>query len=126
MLSGNGAEQRVVDLVVIPLPGAGGGLDFRVMMVQHNGMATMTYRTTFAFDAATMRRLKNLAARWRVSQAEVVRRALTQAEHIPSTARPDPVTMLKELHAAGQGLSRKKAEAWLAEVRSDRKRWRPK
>lgn len=93
-------------------------------MVHHNGMATMTYRTTFAFDAATMRRLKNLAARWRVSQAEVVRRALSQAEQLPAAGRPDPVALLKALHASGQGLSRKKADAWLAEVHKDRRRWR--
>jgi len=84
----------------------------------------MTYRTTFALDSATMRRLKNLAARWGVSQAEVVRRAVSQAEQLPSVGRPDPVAMLKALHASGQGLPRKKADAWLAEVRKDRRTWR--
>mgnify|MGYP001599399112 CR=1 FL=1 len=93
-------------------------------MVHYDGMATMTYRTTFAFDGPTMRRLKNLAARWQVSQAEVVRRALSQAENQPSTEKPDPIAMLKALHASGQGLSREKADAYIAEVYEDRKHWR--
>lgn len=87
-------------------------------------MATRNHWITLALDAATIRRLKNLAARWRVSQAEVVRRALSQAEQLPASGRPDPVAMLKALHASGQGLSRKKAETWLVEVREDRKHWR--
>jgi len=63
-------------------------------MAHHHGMQTMGYRTTFAFDGGTMRRLKNQAARWQVSQAEVVRRALSLAEK------------------------------YLCEVREDRERWR--
>jgi hypothetical protein len=92
-------------------------------MAHHDGMQTMHYRTTFAFDGDTMRRLKNLAARWRVSKAEVVRRALSQAEsqRLPDT--PDPMTALKAYHAQG-GLDRKKAGAYLREVQEDRKRWR--
>lgn len=92
-------------------------------MAHYNGMATMTYRTTFALDGDTMRRLKNLAARWRVSQAEVVRRVLSQAENQPSIGKPDPLAMLKAYHAKG-GLDREKAEAYLAEVYEDRKHWR--
>ena len=39
-------------------------------------MATMTCRSTFAFDPATIRSIRSLARRWRVSQAEAVRRAV--------------------------------------------------
>lgn len=84
----------------------------------------MSHRTTFALDAATAARLKRLAARWRVSQAEVVRRAVAQAEAQPAAEPHDPVAMLSALHGSGQGLDRKAADAWLAEVRDDRKRWR--
>jgi len=84
----------------------------------------MCYRTTFAFDGDTMRRLKNLSARWQVSQAEVVRRALSQAETQAQPAAPDPVEALKAYHAQG-GLDSKKAEKYLCEVREDRERWRP-
>lgn len=82
----------------------------------------MGYRTTFAFDGDTMRRLKNLAARWQVSQAEVVRRALSQAE--TQADAPDPLKALKAYHARG-GLDGKVAEKYLCEVREDRERWRP-
>lgn len=71
-----------------------------------------------------MRRLKNLSARWQVSQAEVVRRALSQAETQAQPAAPDPVEALKAYHAQG-GLDSKKAEKYLCEVREDRERWRP-
>ena len=83
----------------------------------------MQYRTTFAFDGDTMRRLKNLASRWQVSQAEVVRRALSQVENQRLTDTPDPIAALQAYHAQG-GLDRKKAEAYLGEVHEDRKHWR--
>jgi hypothetical protein len=94
------------------------------MMLHHDGMQVMHYRTTFSFDGDTMRRLKNLAAKWQVSQAEVVRRALSQAESPLSPEMADPVMALKAYHARG-GLNRKKAEAYLCEVREDREHWRP-
>jgi hypothetical protein len=86
-------------------------------------MQTMSYRTTFAFDGITMRRLKNLAARWQVSQAEVVRRALSQAESESPPDAPTPLAALKAYHAQG-GLDREKAEEYLREVREDREHWR--
>jgi predicted transcriptional regulator len=90
----------------------------------NDGMPTMTHRTTFALDEATARRLKRLAARWRVSQAEVVRRSLEQAEKRTEVQKPDPIALLRRLHENGGGLDRKKAEAYLAEVYEDRKHWR--
>ena len=95
-------------------------------MVCNNGMATMTHRTTFALDRETVRRLKTLAARWEVSQAEVVRRAVAQAESQPEPQSTDPVAILRQLLATGQGLDPKKAESYLAQVYADRKRWRGK
>ena len=89
-----------------------------------DGMPLMTHRTTFALDKATASRLKRLAARWRVSQAEVVRRSLEQAEQLDKPQKPDPVALLRQLHEQGEGLNPAKAEAYLAEVREDRKRWR--
>ena len=84
----------------------------------------MTHRTTFALDKATARRLKKLAVQWKVSQAEVVRRAVEQAESAATAAKPDPVAMLRRLHEKGGGLDPQKAEAYLAEVYEDRKHWR--
>lgn len=43
-------------------------------------MATMTIRTTVAFDPASVARLERLASRWGVSKSETLRRALEDAE----------------------------------------------
>lgn len=87
-------------------------------------MQTMTHRTTFALDSATAKRLKRLSTAWKISQAEVVRRAVARAEEETAAARPDPVTALQSLHAAGQGLDPAIARSYLREVRESRKRWR--
>ena len=87
-------------------------------------MATMTHRTTFALDLATAKRLKRLSARWQVSQAEVVRRSLEEAEKQVESRKPDSVAMLRELFASGRGLDPKKAGAYIVEVYEDRKHWR--
>jgi len=95
-------------------------------MVCYDGMAVMTHRITFALDGETFRRLKRLAARWQVSQAEVVRRAVALAESQPELQTPDPAAMLRKLQEGGQGLDPKKAGSYLAQVYTDRKRWRGK
>lgn len=43
-------------------------------------MSRMSIRATFALDENTTRRIKRLAAIWGVSQAEVVRRSVCQAD----------------------------------------------
>jgi predicted transcriptional regulator len=89
-------------------------------------MTVMTHRTTFALDKTTAHRLKWLATRWQVSQAEVVRRSLEQAEKLAKSSTTDAITLLRRLHKNGNGLDPKKAEAYLAEVYQDRKRGRGK
>jgi hypothetical protein len=49
-------------------------------------MATMTIRTTVAFDPASAARLERLAIRWGVSKSETLRRALEDAEKEDSNA----------------------------------------
>ena len=88
-------------------------------------MPTMTHRTTFALDKATARRLKRLAVQWKVSQAEVVRRSVEQAEKQAVNEKPDPIALLRAYHAKG-GLDPARADKWLEEIREDRKRWRDK
>lgn len=88
------------------------------------GMATAQFRTTFSLDAETARRLRSLALMWRVSQAEVVRRALAQAEATAKAGKPELLALLHFVHAQGAGLDYKTAEAYLAMVREDRKLWR--
>jgi predicted transcriptional regulator len=86
-------------------------------------MAMMIHRTTFALDVETIRRLKRLASRWQVSQAEVVRRAVAQAEAQPERQTSDPIAMLRQMQESDP-IDPKKAEVYLAEVYKDRKRWR--
>jgi hypothetical protein len=82
----------------------------------------MTQRTTFALDKGTVSRIKSLAKRWKVSQAEAVRRAVAMTE--TTASKPDPVAMLRDLHAAGGGLSAPAARSYLTEIREDRRHWR--
>lgn len=93
-------------------------------MVCNDGMATMTYRTTFALDEETSKRLKRLATRWNVSQAEVVRRSLEQADKRSEELKPTPAEALRQLFASGQGLDAEKGSAYIAEIYEDRKHWR--
>ena len=89
----------------------------------NDGMAAMTHRTTFALDSGTVRRLKVLPARWQVSQAEAARRALTEAERRLDAEPLDLIAELQRYHAEGT-LTLAKADAYLAQARADRKRWR--
>ncbi len=89
----------------------------------NDGMPIMTHRTTFALDDATAQRLKRLAIRWNVSQAEVVRRAVAHSEQAESPPKPDRISLLKAYHAKG-GMDPDRADKWLAEIRENRKHWR--
>lgn len=100
------------------------GLDAKNGDGMSDGMPTMTHRTTFALDGTTARRLRHLASIWQVSQAEVVRRAVEQAEKQTTVGKPDPIALLRQLHEKGGGIERTRAEKWIAEIREDRKRWR--
>jgi hypothetical protein len=85
-------------------------------------MAIMTHRTTFALDGATMTRIKNLAALWKVSQAEVVRRAVAIAQS-PAPAS-SPKIAFENFLRSGNGMDPEIAGQYLEEVREDRKMWR--
>jgi hypothetical protein len=87
-------------------------------------MKTMTHRKTFSLDAKTTSRIKYLSNAWHVSQAEVIRRAVADAQENQSVQKPDPVEMLKTLQEKDQCLAADKAETWLNQVREDRKSWR--
>lgn len=89
-------------------------------------MAVMTHRATFAFDLKTMRRLKSLASRWHVSQAEVIRRALLHAEEKAINIEPNAIDMLASLHESGHGLLPEIGNAYVEEVYEARKEWRNK
>lgn len=87
------------------------------------GMATMTKRTTFALDPKTIERIKHLAAHWKVSQAEAVRRAVELTEQDIFHNRENILLRLRDYHREG-GIAREKAEDYLDEVYKGRESWR--
>ena len=84
-------------------------------------MPTMTHRTTFALDKATAQRLKRLAARWQVSQAEVVRRSLEKTEQAEATP-PDIEQRIEAARRLRESLRGKiSAEEWIKMVQEARR-----
>lgn len=86
-------------------------------------MPTMTHRTTFALDEPTAQRLRRLAARWNVSQAEVVRRSVEQAEKHMATSPSDierRIAIARQLRAS---LKKRQVDvaAWIATARDSRR-----
>ncbi|GAB1484192.1 hypothetical protein MASR2M78_30090 [Treponema sp.] len=82
----------------------------------------MEHRTTFALDSQTVKRLKKLASSWSVSQAEVVRRAVENAEQAYDTSEESPLIRLQKYHETG-GLAAEKAAEYLKEVEKNRTDW---
>lgn len=65
-------------------------------------MGIMTHRSTYALDAETTRRIKQLAQDWGVSQAEVVRRSV----HLAAEQETDPTPAEILAHYRGQSPAR--------------------
>ena len=51
-------------------------------------MATMTVRSTYALDTPTARSIRELAAQWGTSQAEVIRRSVQAAKEKAAAEKP--------------------------------------
>ena len=92
-------------------------------MVCDNGMQTMTHRTTFALDEVTAQRLKRLATCWDVSQAEVVRRSVEQAEKRLTISPSDIERRLETARQLRASLKNRKVDvvAWIATARDSRR-----
>ena len=86
-------------------------------------MPLMTHRTTFALDEDTAQRLKHLAARWNVSQAEVVRRSVEQAEKSASSSPGDIQSRLEIAKQLRASLKKRKVDvaAWIATAKDSRR-----
>jgi endonuclease V-like protein UPF0215 family len=82
----------------------------------------MDKRTTFTLDEATVQRIKRLALRWKVSQAEVVRRSIERMERMEQEKR-ETVAERLELYYKDGGISQEKAEEYLREVANNRSEW---
>ena len=62
-------------------------------------MPIMTHNTKFALDEAAAQQLKRLAARWDISQVEVVRRLVEREEIATEANQPNPLTLIKAFPA---------------------------
>ena len=92
-------------------------------MIGDYGMQTMTHRTTFALDEVTAQRLKRLATCWDVSQAEVVRRSVEQAEKRLTISPSDIERRLETARQLRASLKNRKVDvvAWIATARDSRR-----
>jgi hypothetical protein len=82
----------------------------------------MERRTSFALDELTIQRMKRLARTWRVSQAEVVRRAIEQALADDERERNALLTRLDAYHQRN-GVNAVAADRYLEEVAENRAEW---
>ena len=78
-------------------------------------------RTSMALDRGTLLALKELAKRWQVSKAEVMRRAVRRAreEADREASQPKPLEALDWLQG-GAGLTVHEAESFREEVNAER------
>lgn len=80
------------------------------------------HRTSFALDDTTIERLRRLARRWEVSQAEVVRRAVEIAEDQAERRGESVRERLQGYQERGR-LTADAAEKYLSEVEEERQHW---
>lgn len=78
-------------------------------------------RTSMALDQGTLQALKDLAQRWGISKAEVMRRAVKQAKEEADleSAQPKPLEALRWLQSGG-GISHQEAAVLREEISSER------
>lgn len=79
-------------------------------------------RTSFALDSETIELLQSLSSLWKVSQAEVVRRAV----RIAAAERERQIDALQSQlrdYWQGGGVCAEAAESYLGEVRDARQSW---
>lgn len=86
-------------------------------------MSITKNRTSFALDDDTADRLRRLARRWKVSQAEVVRRAVKIAED-QADAEGLSVAERLEAYRSARRLDPRAADRYLDLVARDRAEWR--
>jgi Arc/MetJ-type ribon-helix-helix transcriptional regulator len=79
-------------------------------------MATMTIKSTYSLDPATVRAIENLARRFGVSRSEALRRAVKLAAGHDAGA----LAALEELQGAA-GLDKASATRWAVRARRERR-----
>ncbi|MBN8726449.1 MAG: hypothetical protein J0H15_01930 [Xanthomonadales bacterium] len=81
----------------------------------------MSHRSTYALDAETAQTIKRLAREWQVSQAEVIRRSVRNAES-QSIAVPTPAEVIERYRSRPLPRSREDTQRIVDELRSQRHR----
>jgi Arc/MetJ-type ribon-helix-helix transcriptional regulator len=82
-------------------------------------MATPTIKSTYSLDPQTVRDLERLARKYGTSKSDVLRRAVQSLAAQEMTPEAEGLVALGELQER-IGLTAEKADAWVAEVRSER------
>ncbi|WP_295429324.1 hypothetical protein [uncultured Thiodictyon sp.] len=83
-------------------------------------MGTMSVRSTYALDTETAQLIRQLAAIWGVSQAEVIRRSVRIAVAAKEPAAPTPAEVVEHYRTHAIPRDREETERLIAELRAQR------
>lgn len=83
-------------------------------------MARMSVRATYALDEQTDARIRELAKRWNVSQAEVIRRSVRQSAEAEQPAPLTPAEVVARYRHDALPRTDAATERWAAESRAAR------
>jgi hypothetical protein len=83
-------------------------------------MARTSVKATYALDVDTVQALEKMAQRWAVSKSEALRRAIRAAATEGATGSKEHLDRLGQLQQT-LALSPARAEAWVREVRGERR-----
>lgn len=83
-------------------------------------MARMTVRATYALDKQTDARIRELAKRWNVSQAEVIRRSVRQSAEAEQPAPLTPAEVVARYRHGALPRTAAASRRWAAENRAER------
>ena len=88
-------------------------------------MATMTVRSTYALDQPTALSIRQLAAQWGTSQAEVIRRSVAAAKEKAAAEQPTipymtPAQVIEYYRSRPSERTEEESRALIAEMRRER------
>jgi hypothetical protein len=83
-------------------------------------MGTMSVRSTYSLDTETARFIRQLAATWGVSQAEVIRRSVRIAVAAEEVSAPTPAEVVEHYRTHPVPRDREETERLVADLRVQR------
>lgn len=84
-------------------------------------MAKMNIRATYALDEQTDARIRELAVRWKVSQAEVIRRSVRQSAEAEQPQPPTPAEVVARYRRGALPRSAAASKRWAEDSRAARR-----